>query len=92
MLRVSMKKGFHLVKRLLEMHVTNLMEILTMYVMGAEKKFRDFRLGEREFEVDGRLTFIYPDSCKSDDENLIIKEKMKNELVRTVLPLLDEYR
>ena len=61
------------------------------YVMGAEKKFRDFRLGEREFEVDGRLTFIYPDSCKGDDENLV-KEKMRNELVGTVLPLLDEHR
>ena len=57
-----------------------------------QKKFRDFRLGEREFEGDGSLTFIYPGSCKGDDENLIIKEKMRNGLVRTVLPILDEYR
>ena len=57
-----------------------------------QKKSLDIRLGEREFEVDGRLTFIYPDSCKGDYENLIIKEKMRNELVRTVLPPLDKYR
>ena len=61
------------------------------YIKSAQMKFRDFKSGEREFDVVGCLTCIYPDSCKGDDENLLIKEKVRNELVRSVLPLLDEY-
>ena len=61
------------------------------YIKSAQMKSRDFKSGEREFDVVGCLTCIYPDSCKGDDENLLIKEKVRNELVRSVLPLLDEY-